>query len=245
MHDPDIISGKQVINTIKQLQKDRTILRINILGTGFEGLTVITGIINHGAEPGILIDYPGGADDSVLYSYGKGILFEFRGKDKIHYRFKSVISEVREDGIKIEPFKSIERIQRRKHFRVDTPAGTMMIFDRPGKKYEFNVINLSEGGALISLKASLHNKILFDIGERISNLFLKSEENNLDFRINIKDAEILRTEKSPETGRYNYAIKFLNIDKERIAEVREFIYQCQRIVLKKRSYFWKNSIISG
>lgn len=240
MQSPDIISGKKLIKTIKQLQRDRTILRINILGTGFEGLTVITDIISREDNPGILIDYPGGADDSVPYSYGKRILFEFRGKDRIHYRFRSVVSEVRENGIKIEPLESIERIQRRKHFRVDAPAGTMMIFNTQEKKYQFNVINLSEGGALINLKASFHNRILFNVGAKISNLFLMCEENNLNVRIKIKDAEILRTDKRPETGRYNYAIKFIGIDKDNIYEIREFIYKCQRILLKRRSYFWKN-----
>jgi hypothetical protein len=48
MMTPDKISGNKIFETFEQLYRNRTLLRLNVLGTGFEGLTIITGIEKEG-----------------------------------------------------------------------------------------------------------------------------------------------------------------------------------------------------
>jgi hypothetical protein len=54
--------------------------------------------------------------------------------------------------------------------------------------------------------------------------------------IDIKKAEIVRIDKSPETGRNNYALKILKLGKNEEMEMRTFIYESQRKLLQRRSF---------
>ena len=237
MKATDRITGKNRFNIFDQLIKDRTILKLNIFGADYEGLTIVIDIKKDGKPPSFLIDYPGGGRNAVRDALGKKVLFEFSGKDRIQYYFKARISEVSKDQIRVSIPEEIERIQRRKSFRTATPHGTRVVFDSIIDQFNLNVINVSEGGMLINHKALYHNKDVFYKGGVLEGLKLICDEDSLKTRINIDKAEIVRVEKIANTGRYNYALKFKDIEKNKSDELRGFIYECQRFALKKRSYF--------
>ena len=236
MRDPDKIVGNRISGILEGLWKERTILKLNILGMDYEGLSIVTGIENENGNPSFLIDYPAGSGDIFRRSIGKRILFEFSGKEKIQYSFRSIIHGVDGDDIRIGFPAAIERIQRRKHFRISVPSGTRIIFDTMKNRYEFNVVNLSKGGALINQKAHLRDKGLLYIGGYLKNFWLVYDEGREQKRICVRKADIRRIEKETGRGRYNYAIKFLEVKKEEEKEIWDFIYRCQRRVLTRRSY---------
>ena len=147
-----------------------------------------------------------------------------------------MIAQVDNDSLTIELPDAIERIQRRKYFRINTPAGTKMILNHHGKGFEFDVINVSEGGALVGHKTRFHNKNIFYEGGLLSKLQLISREEGLATRIYIDSAEIVRIAKNSDRGRYDYAIEFNNILNQNETKIREFIYNCQRKAIKRMGY---------
>ena len=235
MINSDIIRGDKIFKVLERLQEGRTILNLHILGTGYEGLTIVTGIDANNGSPSFLIDRPGGLEDIVESSEGRKAVFEFNDENGIQYRFRAIIGGFEKKDIRVGFPETIERIQRRKFFRIAPPVGTKIIFNADNR-YEFNVINISEGGLLISQKAQFHNKSLLSAGGVMEGLNLVSQEDNKVINIGIKKAEILRIDKKTETGRYSYALKILDIEKNEEGEIRKFIYDSQRKVLQRRSF---------
>lgn len=237
IHNPDKISGRMLYRVLAQLKKDRTILRMNLLGKNYEGLTLITGVKNSHNSPYFLVDYPGGGDEFLQRPDGLKVFFEYSGMDRLQYSFRSVISGVEEDDIRVKFPKEIQRIQRRKNFRVVPPSGTVMVFIIDNKRYECNVINISKEGALISQDHGYHhNNLFFYAGANLFKMNIECRGEIARLQIQIRKAEIKRIDKNPTTGRYQYALQFLNINKEDNEKLMKFLYDCQREVLKRRSF---------
>lgn len=237
MVDSDTIRGDKVFKILDQLQKDKTILNLHVLGIGYEGLTIVTGVdSNNNGDSCFLIDRPGGLSMGVFEKIeGKKAIFEFNDENRIHYKFRAIIGGLDKRDIRVEFPESIERIQRRKFFRTISPPGTKILFNADNR-YEFNVLNISEGGLLINQKARFHNKSLLYVDAILESIYLVSKNDNIVTNIGIKKAEIVRINKSPETGRYNYALKILELGKNEEMDIRKFIYESQRKVLQRRSF---------
>ena len=236
MEAPDRIVGKKINVIIDQLQKEKTILKLNILDIGYKGLSIVIGVESDDRNSFFLIDYPGGSRDMLVKASGKSVFFEFNDLDNIQYTFRSVVEKVVQDSIWIRFPEGIDRKQRRKYFRIATPPGTRIIFNVSERRYDLNVINLSEGGALINQRASRHEEELFCKDGEFKNISLVRNEGDLRTRISIKKAKIVRIKKNQETGRYSYGLQFLEMEIAEREGIREFIYKCQRRDLKSRSF---------
>ena len=85
LQDSEKISGNKLVDVFRRLQKDRTILRLNLIGKGYEGLTIVTDIRADNGYPYLLIDYPGGSGKTIADSEGGRAFFEFSGEDNKLY----------------------------------------------------------------------------------------------------------------------------------------------------------------
>ena len=235
MMTPDKISGNKIYETFEQLYRNRTLLRLNVLGTDFEGLTIITDIEKEDRSHYLLIDYPGGSRKIIHNAVSRNIFLEYSGKDKLQYNFRTVIDHVDEKNIWLKFPSIIERIQRRKYFRVSPPIGTKVLFQSDSKAFSFNVLNISEGGMLINQDILHHDKKIFYVGGYVYNLALVNAEDSVKAKISIKKLEIRRMEPNPNTGKFNYAVQFLDLGKNGKEKIKDFIYRCQRDLLKRRN----------
>jgi c-di-GMP-binding flagellar brake protein YcgR len=231
------ITGNRLYDLLEQTRKERIMLQMNILGTGHEGLTMIIDISDRTElDKFFIIDYPSGMELLMPVEKGKKCFFEFNGQDRIQYNFRSFITRVEKDCLILKFPDEIERKQRRRHFRISTPPGTTIRIAHADNLYEFDVIDLSEGGALINDRSLTHDgKALFK-GSNLMKLQLFCREERLSARINIHSAEIIRTDKKPDRNRQEYAVKFKEISKTDEKLLREFVYNCQRKALKRRGY---------
>lgn len=239
MQNSERISGQRLFHLFDYLQKRRTILKINLLGRDYEGLTNVTGLETHNNIRYFLIDYPGGSREIFQPAEGSKVIFEFSGEDKLQHTFKSVIGKVAEDDIWIKFPEAIERIQRRNHFRVSPPIGSKVYHKIDNRRYEFNVLNVSHAGALINQDASYHRKSLFYVGGYLNRILLVCNEDYAKVRVEIKRSEINRIEQNVTTGKYQYALQFLDIEKNMEDKLKAYIYHCQREVLRRRSFLTK------
>lgn len=236
----DRIYGDKIIRMLEHLKQERTVLKLNLLGKDYERLTIVTGIIEENKSTFFLIDYPRGFKEVVGDTdpedvHEQRMAFEFIGGDKIPFAFRTVLDRVQGREIRIKKPKFIERIQRRKHFRIEPPMDTIMLFMRDTKKCVNSVLNLSLDGALISpiAKPDLGSRLY--PGEDIRHIRLMTHKKFFEIRIRIKKATIRRAGKNSETGRHFYALRFMEIEKEDKNNLEKWLYKWQRAILQKRS----------
>ncbi|MBN1627810.1 MAG: PilZ domain-containing protein [Deltaproteobacteria bacterium] len=233
MEDPEIITGERMLGLIDMLKRERIALKLNIAGSNNEGLSILLGIKKVNGNPCLMLDFPAGAHLDMLFAHEKKANIEFIDKKKIHYNFRSTVEDITPRNIYILMPKAINRIQRRRFFRISPPLGTKIIINDELGKFEFSVINISEGGVLTTNPAAFHDERIFFQGAEKS-LAVVCREDGKTHIINIKKAQLKRINKVLETHHYNYAFDFIDCGRQEENEIRNFIYSCQRRFLEKR-----------
>ena len=233
MDDSEKITGKKIFEMFEQLKNNHTMMNIHIMDTDFEGLSIILGF-SDGEHPLFFIDYPGRPDAASPFKEGKKCYFEFTDEDRIPYRFKTTIYSIFENRIKFNFPEFIERAQQRKAFRISVPSGTKLLYRHNNKKFEFNIINVSESGLFSSLKAVSPMREIFYKGNILEKLSLSSKTEDFSVLITFQSMEIVWIDNTLQNGRISLGLKIIDINKNDQDGLRRFIYYCQRRLLKKR-----------
>lgn len=229
------IGKDRIPRLLLQLEEDRTILKMRLLGTDYERLTIITGVRVHGASPCFLIDYAEGFSEAVSTVEPWRFLFEFRGQDDVFYVFRTTGGQFSEAGdIQINFPGVIERIQRRKDFRVPaTPSVKMSL----GGKYAsrmVTVIDISAGGALISSGDTKDGEAAFSTGQILKNIWLEFPNGELRLKAQIQEAVVKRSATEVGNPRSRYALQFTDVEGDAQIALNKIVYALQREHLRKR-----------
>ncbi|MFH0844129.1 MAG: PilZ domain-containing protein [Pseudomonadota bacterium] len=237
----DKILAKGRFTVLEQLKKDRTALQFSVLGKNYERLTLVTGLKDGNDGPYVLLLCPVGFTEMITDFAGAAVKVEFVGKDKIQYAFRSHIRMVSDEDLCIEFPEFIERIQRRRYFRIAPPIGTKVVFTKDGEPLEASVINLSEGGSLLSLPASSpkEEKVARRVtqGDYLRNLRLLCEGKYSRVELTVRKALVKRAEKNSQTGRYILALQFADMEKRETNMLHEYIFRCQRELPERKGLF--------
>jgi c-di-GMP-binding flagellar brake protein YcgR len=237
MESLEKIQNKRRINIFNQLQEDKTLLKMRLLGKSYERLTVVTDVRIKNGTPFFLVDFPEDFHHVIGDVRNSRIHFEFLGKDRIKYNFRTSGGEISGDKIYIKVPEVIERQQRRKHYRLSPPVGTKIYVKTNAIVFELNVINISLGGALC---ATVNGKMGGSKGlelqprNTLKNLSLVFSLETESLSVLVKKAVVKRVEKDPITLRENCSIHFIDIEKEEEKALNEFIYRFQREFLRNR-----------
>ena len=73
-------------------------------------------------------------------------------------------------------------------------------------------------------------------GGHLKNFHIVNNTDNQTTRIGIGKADIVRIDKKSEVGDYYYAVRFIDVGSKDEERIREFIYRCQRELLKRRRF---------
>ena len=228
------ITDQGIFELIEQLQKDRIIIKIHLLGKDYEHLTAVTGVRTKGRIPHFMIDYPRGFREAVTGVETWKIQFEFIGKDKVPYTFKTSGGQTSRGKILIRFPESIDRIQRREYFRLGAPVGTKIDSIINSTLHEIVVINISEGGALVSFGKGAKEKSFLKTGGLLRDLTLLFPSEEEELKVIIKKALVKTVEKDPLTNHYRYSLQFTDIEKDEKDALRGLIYKFQRGFLRRR-----------
>ena len=231
------VQGNRSFEILEQLRTGKTMLRMQLLGKDFQRLTIITTIQAKGRNPSFLVDYPNGFGKAISGIKDWKIQFEFRGKDQLLYRFTATGEEISGDEIRLRFPKTIERIQRREHFRLEVLTGTKLYFKATSTKHVMNVINISMGGVLGVLasaeKGTAKGSILDD-GQQLRHIQMVFPSEGEDLRVHIKKALVIRGEEAGSTSKYRYALRFTDMEKDEDKKLISLIYRFQRQFLRRR-----------
>jgi len=208
-----------------------------VLGRQYERLTVVTGTRFKEETPYFLIDHPEGFTKAVANDDNCRIHFEFIGNDNLVYNFRTTGKATIRGEICIRFPEGINRLQRRRNFRIPPPLGTKIYIINNSGRLEMGVIDLSRGGALgapVSPNGGAQYAPVFTIGSTLRNieLYVPFEEGAV--RVYIKEAVVRRLVKNPTTSRDNCALQFTDIDKNQEKILNELVFRLQRDALRKK-----------
>jgi len=237
MAESEKISGDRVTRIFEELLQRKTHLKLTLLDTDFQHLTIVTALRTQKPDPSFNIDTPEGFRDATADIDAWHIRFEFTGKDNIKYIFKTVGGKIANNQIKIKLPETVERRQRRRLFRINGPAGTLICYTINATRYEFEVIDISLGGSLavlVQTDSHAYQKSPFPDSGELKDVELVLPVGIYRKPIRIKTAEIKRTKENPEAPRYEMALEFTELSTRHKKLLTDLIYRLQRQYLRKR-----------
>jgi len=236
MESTNRVQGEKVVQVLRELQQQKTPLRIRVLGRGYDRLTIVTGFTNRNGRAFLLVDLPGGFESNVEKPEGARVKLEFADKARIPHVFRTVIHHAEEQDLWLILPEFLERSQRRRHFRVEPPQGTRIVFPFKGRQIEVPVLNISLGGGLIiSPGKDTAGALPLQVGTLLFDLELSGKVDGKGMEIRIRKAEVKRVDTAPDSQRTHFAVQFLDLEREDEQTLARFIYDSQRRLLKKRS----------
>ena len=239
MSDPGKIQGPKLLTLFEALINDKNIISMHVVGTDFQRLTCISAIEHTRDGDYLVVDRPDGFAQAIDNEESIKIRFNFNGADQLEYIFGTSGGTSRGKDLKIPFPDHVERLQRRKNFRIDTFPGTKLLFSSGKLKGQIDLINISIGGAFGALNR--HNQkdlkgSLFKVDQRLykTRIVFPGDKIMDEQTIVIKKVEVRRIERDRERKRYRYAFEFMAVETEQAHILKEAIYHIQRQYLQNR-----------
>jgi hypothetical protein len=230
------IRGHKTVSVFESLYSRRSPVRLYVFGKDYERLTIVTGLRPRDGRLFILVDLPGGFEIDVPEWAGKRVLLEFVDRDRIPHSCRTEIRNVEGDDLWLDLPDHVDRIQRRRHFRVQPPAGSRVLFRLLEKNIEAPVLDISLGGGrFVGPGKQDSGPVVLEAGLVLNDLLLVGPLGNGSVQVEIEQARVVRVEKLPETGRVSFAAEFSRLGMKEEAVLERFIYHSQRRLLRKRS----------
>ena len=239
MVDAGKLQGKKRVALFKEVIEKKIILSMHLMGSQYERLTYILGMDDQDNPPRLIVDNPEGFRQAATDKEPWHLRFNFNGPDKLEYIFETRGGEIAGRDLRIPLPEHVERIQRRKNFRVDTPVGSEIRFNDNKDKCIIALINISLGGAygvLSKPRIKDTRRQLLEKGRRLYrlNLYFPADEAMEERHILIRKAEVRRVEKDKENKIQKYAFEFTDIDPKEKEALTRIIYHIQRQILQRR-----------
>ena len=235
------ISGQKITELFQTLKTKNILLTLRIAGKDYERLTMINDVKADAEGDLFIIDPPRGFDVVTKNLDPWKFHFQFNGPDRLEYRFSTVGGGLTGKDICIPFPEFVERIQRRRYFRMETPMGCRFNFSLNKTELEIGLVNISEGGCF-GVPARMKKKAAaempaFKIGDAVHRieLFLPSDDENVaDQTVEVKKATVRRIEQDAEKGLWKYAFEFTDISQKERSKLTRYIYHLQRLFLRRR-----------
>ena len=112
------VQGDKLTEVFNELINQKVIISMNVVGTGFDRLTCITGITKDSQGSYLLVDPPDDFEEAAAVKDLWHLRFNFNGPDHLEYIFNTRGGKFCEQGLKIPFPDHVERLQRRRNFRV-------------------------------------------------------------------------------------------------------------------------------
>jgi c-di-GMP-binding flagellar brake protein YcgR len=237
MLDLENITGQSIRRLLETLVTEKTLVRLRLRRSNYERLTMITGFRRKLNGSYFLADLPEGFKETVKNRKDQPLDFEFTGSEGIQYAFSTRGGEIRGDQICVEFPEYIRRHQRRKHFRLEAPDGSMVEFTFQHTECCERVVDVSEGGALIALmcfEPARREKLPFQVGDALEDIEMTFPPELGGSRVKIRKAAVVRFDNGMSRTGTCCGLQFIEIDQDQLKALTEFIYTCQREYLRKR-----------
>ncbi len=240
MAELDKVEGNKIDALFDQVIKKQVIVSMFMVGTDYERLTCITDTQQDSQGRQLLIiDMPEGFPSAAKKVTSLTLKFNFNGPDRVEHIFTTRGGSHSGNEIRVPFPEFVERVQRRKNFRMETPIGTRLLLKIEKTHAIISLINVSMGGAygvlvkhnVRALEGSLlrENQVIHNLG------ILVPECDDWDEKVIIIERAIVRRiEHDRQKKLYKYAFEFTDIQPSEEHKLTKAIYDFQRKFLKRR-----------
>lgn len=238
MSSPEKVTGEKVAEIFRHLIEKRVIIAMHMVGTDLERLTCVTHL-SEGPEPTFVVDLPEDFKVSPKDIDHLDLRFNFNGPDRVEYLFGTKGGRFNHRELRLPLPGFVERIQRRKDFRVETPVGSKLFLKFDKIHAVLGLINISLGGAFAALLKHTHKSLsgsLLAENQCIANagICVPLADCEDDIIIIVKEMEVRRVVHDIERKIYKYAFQFNEIDTIEKKKLTQAIYAIQRQFLQRR-----------
>ncbi len=224
-----ITEPKAILGILEDLMESRVICTMEYPGTQYNWITYLLAMPENQSLRCLLVDRVRGFRNALERNPNRELFFEFKDRERVPFTFKTDVIEIRAQGILVEMPTLLQRNQRRRYFRVETPPATEMSFrNLEGKTEAGTVINLSGGGAAFLLKV----KPSLPVGHVLENVCLNIPQEKKNFAFQIPGATIRRIEKY-DYNKFLVAIEFTKIPEGIRKDVIAYVFERQRSIIRK------------
>ena len=234
----DFVEGKKRFDLFNQLKENKTLVKLVAKGNDYEQLTLITGTRKRLNKSYLLLDCPGNFKEKFTETDEWEFDFEFTGIDNMKYTFTTSGGDfLKNEHLMIPMPDRIVRHQLREHFRLEAPSGSKIDFKVNQESCTEKLLDVSLGGALVAMvyfESMPQEKMPFNIGDTLYDINLTFPVKGKKHHVRIKKAVAVRfthNESGDETG---CGLQFIDVDKNQLQALTEFIYSLQRHTLRNR-----------
>lgn len=233
------VQGEKLTDLFNELVDKKIIISMNMVGAGFDRLTCITGIVNDANGDHLLVDPPDDFEKAAATNDLWHLRFNFNGSDQLEYIFNTRGGTLDDQGLKIPFPEHVERLQRRRNFRVKTLTGTQMQFKLKKIQGIIDLINVSLGGVygvLVRHNFKFIRGSVLKVNQQIYDISVvfPGDEKEPSETVHVKKAQVKRVEHDQVRGFYRYSFAFTEIDKQEQQRLTQIIYGLQRKYLQRR-----------
>ncbi|MBI5063254.1 MAG: PilZ domain-containing protein [Desulfatitalea sp.] len=239
MNDPAKLQEQKLFDLFSYLVEKRVIISMQVVDADFERLTCVTKVRRESDGPWLQVDMPDGFKAVASKQRALNLRFNFNGPDQLEYIFTTQGGFVRGRDLHLRFPEYVERVQRRKNFRMPTPIGTKMMFRTERGPAVLGVINISLGGifgALVKPAAKDLQGSLHVMGRAIQHagIVVPADSEYEEQIIIIHKMEVRRIEHDQDRNIYRYAFEFKDLQLNENKKLTQAIYHFQRVFLQRR-----------
>jgi hypothetical protein len=233
------IQDKKLFRLIERLQQEKTMLSMRLVGQNYQRLTMITGILKDKNTTFFTIDPPRDFKHTIKKLGTWEIHFNFRGSDNLEYIFDTFGGDFFDNETRIPFPKYIERLQRRRHFRLSVPAETKLYFEFEENRRKIDLINISIRGTLGVMRTLTdkdQRKPVLKKDDHLKNIdiLFPADINKVEQKLKVNKAIVRRAEHDAARQVDMYAIEFESIDKDQEKILVDIIFNLQRLFLRRK-----------
>jgi len=228
MQPDDIITGQNLFDMLQAWIDSRRMGRMEILETPFSWITILLGIQREGNSEYLLVDHVPNFESMLSRSPSQEVVFEIL-ENGILCKFRSRVIRYQPPAIWLELPGSIQRIQRRAHFRVTATSRAEIIFTIAGKEEKVTVRDYSLGG--VSFLMGSHQQ--FNPGDEVTDLILTLPQGKAVVSYPIAQAVVRRIEEHFEDRGKLCGLEFLKLEKKTQQKLAQHLFEEQRLLLRQ------------
>ena len=225
------IRGKDALNLIDQVRRDKTLVNMRLLENDVEILTVIDGIQTSRNGPIFAVDVPENLKKGLDAIDYRTLEFEFMDSKKVPCGFTASTLEILGDKIWVMFPDVIYREQKREHFRIEAPLEAKLCFKKDDVQHLMSMSDISMGGLLITLRAGARDSQILSVGEKLRGIELICSSESVE----IKEAVVAWIHEGILAPSVHFGIQFTDIHGNERRVLKEILYKLQREFLARRA----------
>jgi c-di-GMP-binding flagellar brake protein YcgR len=236
MSDYGKIGKERAVDLLREAIESKSFIKISTIEDRLQSVTLINQVAGPLREARVVVDAPADLEGYLRDNPSSALRVEFNGRDRLLYAFEAQVAGIEASGIWLVLPETIDRIQRRRNFRIQAPMGTRLRVSVGESAIVLSVVDYSLGGLLAVAASGTRRKQAdpFLVKGRMVQDATLSFEGRHDQDVRVRKAAVVRVERHPVTGLFQYGLQFLEMEALEEKRLTEIIYHMQRQYLRKR-----------